>query len=74
MNLDKLVSVVSRLFFLGAFTLLALAVVEKIANASGYTILQVYRGGRLLDFAVDLLIFVIALQLMALREDRKNRP
>ena len=35
MNLDKLISGASRLFFLGAFLLLALAVFEKIANAGG---------------------------------------
>ena len=73
MNLEKLVSVVSRLFFFGAFALFGLAVIERIANAFGYTILQVYRGGRLLEIAVVLLIFVIAMQLRELRDELKRR-
>ncbi len=73
MNLEKLVSLVSRLFFLGAFVLLALALIERIANASGYTILQVYRGSRLLGGAVVLLVFVIAVQLREMKEELKRR-
>lgn len=75
MSLEKLISVASRLFFLGAFLLLGLALVEKIANTSGYTILQAYTGGRLLEYAVVLLIFVIAMQLREMREElRRKRP
>jgi hypothetical protein len=73
MSLEKLVSLVSRLFFLGAFVLLALALIERIANASGYTILQVYRGSRLLEGAVVLLVFVIAVQLREMKEELKKR-
>ena len=72
MNCDKLAAATSRLFFFGAFVLFALAVVEKIANFTGYTVLRVYRGGRLLDFSVVLLVFVIALQLRAMRESLKK--
>ena len=74
MSLEKLISMVSRLFFIGAFVLLGVALIERIANASGYTILQVYRGGRLLDVAVVLLIFVIAVQLREMKEELKKRP
>jgi hypothetical protein len=75
MSLEKLVSIASRLFFLGAFVLLGLAVLEKVANVFGYTILQIYRGGRLLEIAVVLLIFVIAMQIRELREELKRwRP
>jgi len=73
MSLEKLVSVVSRLFFAGAFLLLGVALIERIANATGYTILQVYRGGRLLDIAVVLLVFVIAVQLREMKEELKKR-
>lgn len=73
MSLEKLISMVSRLFFLGAFVLLGLALIEKLANVAGYTILQQYRGGRLLDFAVVLLIFVIAMQLRQMKEDLRGR-
>ena len=73
MSLEKLISMVSRFFFLGAFVLLGLALIEKLANVAGYTILQQYRGGRLLDFAVVLLIFVIAMQLRQMKEDLRGR-
>jgi len=75
MSLEKLVSLVSRLFFLGAFVALGLALIERIANASGYTILRVYGGGRLLEVAVVLLVFVIAIQLREMREElKRGRP
>ena len=75
MSFEKLLSATSRLFFFGAFALLAIAVLERIANATGYTILQLYnRGGHLLEFAVVLLIFVVAIQLRAMRDDLKRRP
>jgi len=73
MNLEKLMSVTSRLFFLAAFVVLALAVIERIANATGYTVVQLYGGGRLLEFAVILLVFVIAMQLRAIKEELKSR-
>jgi hypothetical protein len=74
MSLEKLVSLVSRLFFLVGFVLLGLALIERIANAFGYTILQVYSGSRLLDAAVVLLVFVIAVQLREMKEELKKRP
>ena len=72
MNLEKLVSMVSRLFFLGGFVLLGLALNERIANATGYTILQ-GKGARLLEFAVVLLLFVIAVQLREMKEELRKR-
>ena len=72
MSLEKLISLVSRLFFLGAFVLLGLALIERIANAAGYTILQVYRGSRLLEVAVVLLVFVIAAQLREMKVELKR--
>jgi hypothetical protein len=68
MSFDKLLAAASRLFYLSAFVLLALAVLEKIANWSGYTILKLYRGGRLLDFAGVLLLFVMAAQLKQIKD------
>jgi len=69
MSLEKLISMTSRLFFLGAFVLLGLALIEKVANAVGYTI----RGGHLLEFAAVLLVFVIAMQLREMKEELKSR-
>ena len=50
-----------------AFLLLALGLVERIANATGYTILRVRNWERLLDIAVALFVFVIAEQLREIR-------
>ncbi len=74
MSLEKLESVVSRLFFFGAFLLLVLALIERIANQFGYRILQVCRAVTVLDTAVVLLVFVIAIQLRAIREAVKRNP
>jgi hypothetical protein len=71
--MEKLVSMVSRIFFLGAFVLFVLALIEKIANAIGYTVLRLYRGGRVLEFAVVLLVFVIALQLKEIKDELQGQ-
>jgi preprotein translocase subunit SecY len=72
MSIEKLVSLVSRLFFLGAFFLFALALIERIANAYGYTVSQQWSGSRLLELAVVLLVFVIAAQLREVKEELKR--
>lgn len=64
----KIMTWLSRLFFAGAFVLLGLAILERVANLFGYTFSPVYQSGRLLEFAVALLVFVIAFQLHAIRE------
>jgi preprotein translocase subunit SecY len=74
MSLEKLESVVSRLFFFGAFVLLVLALIERIASQFGYTILRVSRAATMLEMAVVLLVFVIAIQLRAIREAVKRNP
>jgi hypothetical protein len=73
MNLEKLMSMASRLFFIGSFALLGIAVIERIANAAGYTIMRLYQGGRLLEFAVVLLVFVIAMQQREIKQELKSR-
>jgi hypothetical protein len=74
MNLHKLTSMTSRLFFLGAFVFFGLAVIERVANAIGYTILgQVTSTLHLLGDAVVLLVFVIAIQLREMKEQLKSR-
>ncbi len=72
MNLDKLSSVFSRVFFLVAILLLGLAVIEKIVNMSGYTIMRVYDPQRLLELAATMMVFVIALLLRQIREGVKT--
>jgi hypothetical protein len=73
MSLEKLISMTSRIFFLGAFLLLGLTLIEKVANATGYTILGVYGAGRLLETAAVLLLIVIAMQLREMKEELKSR-
>lgn len=70
--MDKLISLVSRLFFLGAFVLIALAVIERIVNTAGYTILREAHGAHLFDAAVALLVFVIAAQMREVKEAIKK--
>jgi hypothetical protein len=74
MSLEKLESVVSRLFFFGAFLLLLLALAERIVNHFGYTILPMVKAMTLLQTAVVLLVFVIAMELRAIRETLKRQP
>jgi hypothetical protein len=73
MNVDWLSSIVSRALFAGAFLLFALAVLERISYEFGYTILRgSFTGGRLLEIAALILIFVIALLLRQIREAVKD--
>lgn len=73
MSSEKLISMTSRVFFLGAFVFLGLALIEKIANATGYTIVRTLTVGRLLEAAAVLLLFVIAIQLREMKEELKSR-
>jgi len=68
MNIDKLSSLFSRIFFLVAIVLLGLALLEKIVNLAGYTIVRVYDASRLLEFAATMMIFVIGIVLRQIRE------
>ena len=69
MNLDGIVSIVCRIFFAGAFVLLALAIFERFSYIFGYTLLRgTFTGGRLLEISAVILIFVIALLLRQIRE------
>jgi hypothetical protein len=74
MSLEKLSSIVPRLFFLAASVLLVLAVLERLAVGFGYTILRgVYTPGRMLEFAGILLLFAMALLLRQIREELRGR-
>ncbi len=57
-------SAICRILFVVSFALAGLAVVEKLANLGGYTVLHDATGaGRLLEIAGIGLLFVIALLL-----------
>ena len=68
-DIDKLNSLVLRVFFFGAFLLLGVAVLEKLLNLVGQSVpgLNVLPS-TLLGWSVVLLVFVIALLLRRLRE------
>jgi hypothetical protein len=71
--MPKLSSVVNRALFALAFVLAALAVIEKLANTLGYTILRGFSPSRLLELAAVVLLFVIALLLREIRDGRSMR-
>jgi len=72
--MDKLNSLTCRVFFLAAFVLVAVALVDRFLNLFGYTILSGgYTSGRMLEFAATMLIVVIALLLRQIREGMSKR-
>jgi hypothetical protein len=67
--MGNLQSVVLRVFFVGAFALMALAVLERAANLFGYTVLrEMLLPSRLLELAATMMVFVIALVLRQIRD------
>lgn len=72
--MEKMFSVVSRVFFFVAFGLLGLALFEAVANVFNYTVLRgAYSKGRVVEFAAVLLVFVVTLLLRQIREALKHR-
>ena len=73
MENDKLMSMLSRLFFFGALAFLGLAVVQKGLGLVGQTI--PFLGAapiQMLSWTVPLLLFVIAILLREIREELKR--
>jgi hypothetical protein len=73
MMLDRIMSLVCRVFFVLAFGALVLGIVEKIANLAGYTLTRGYQPPRLLEIAVSLAVLVIVLLLRQIREELRGR-
>jgi hypothetical protein len=69
--MEKLNSLICRVFFVVAFILLAVAVLERLMNVVGYSFMlgSDYQAGRLLEFAVILLVFVITVLLRQIRDE-----
>ena len=62
--MSELTSLISRVLFVASLLLATVAVLEKVANLFGYTmILATYEPWRLLEFAAIALLYVFALQL-----------
>jgi hypothetical protein len=75
--MSELTSLISRVLFVASFLLATVAVLEKVANLFGYTmILAMYEPWRLLEFAAIALLFVVALQLREIHHAlvAKGRP
>ncbi len=70
--MEKLSSIVSRILFIGAFVLVGLAALEKLANIFGFKLLWVYTPWHILEFSVIALLFVIALQLREIKSSSKK--
>ncbi len=69
---EKMTSLFCRAFFFVAFALLALSVVEAFSRRMGYTILRhSFEPARLLEYAVILLVFVVAMLLRQIRDGAK---
>ena len=73
MSYDKLNSIVCRVCFGVAFVFVAIAVLEKVVNLAGYTVLRgSYPPGRMFEFAGILSILVVVLLLRQIREQLKR--
>jgi hypothetical protein len=73
MQINKISSIIARVFFAGALLLLILAVWERLANAMGYTVVREhFTASRLIELAVIFVIFIIALLLRQIREELKH--
>ena len=68
--MNKFVGVANRTLFVAAFFLAALAVLEKLVNFFGFTIVLLgnYTPSRMLELAALALLFVIALQLREIKK------
>jgi uncharacterized metal-binding protein len=74
MGSDKLMSTISRVLFLASFVLLAIAILERLVNFFGYTVLGTsYTPGRMLEFSAIMLLFVIAILIRQTREELRRR-
>ncbi len=65
--MSTLNSFVCRILFIVAFALAALAILEKLLNFAGYTLIRAFLPGRLLELSAIVLLFVIALLLREVR-------
>ncbi|MDH4155763.1 MAG: hypothetical protein OEW00_00605 [candidate division Zixibacteria bacterium] len=70
---DKLTSILSRFFFIVAFLLLLIAVVDWFLRLFGWTFSWLpYQPGRLFEFAAMLMICVVVLLLRQIRESLRH--
>jgi len=74
MDIHNIISNVSRVLFVLAIAILAVAFVEIAVNIFGYTITRgLYTAGRLLEMSAPLLIFVITILVRQIRDTMRAR-
>ena len=74
MGTDLCTSLLSRVLFFASFLLLGIAVLERLVNFFGFTVLGTsYTPGRMLEFAGIMLLFVIAILLRQTREELRRK-
>ena len=67
--MNNMLNSITRFAFILAVLAAALAILERVAYAMGYTLLRgTISGGRLLEISATLAIFVIALLLREIRD------
>lgn len=72
--MENLSSLASRAIFALAFFVVALAILERVAYVFGYTLLRgAMTGGRLLEIAGILMVFVVALLLRQIRDQLRSQ-
>jgi hypothetical protein len=72
--MENLSSLLSRAVFALAFFVVGVAILERVAFVFGYTILRgAFTGGRLLEIAGILMIFVIAILLRQIRDQLRSQ-
>jgi hypothetical protein len=63
-----------RPFFIAAFVILVVAIVERVAGIRDLSVTaDIYSPGRLLEIAAMLMIFVIAMLLRQVRDELRKR-
>jgi hypothetical protein len=75
MSYNNAMTVLYRVFTFGALALIALAVLESVANTFGYSLVrESYRPGRLIEFAAMSAVLASALLLRQIREELRKKP
>jgi hypothetical protein len=70
---ESMISLIYRAFFFVSFVFLGLSIVEVVARRMGYTILRhTFEPARLLEYAVILLVFVVAMLLRQIRDGTRT--
>ena len=65
--MKQLTHTVCWILFIASFLLAGIAVFEKLANFSGFTLLRGFNPWRILELSAVTLLFVIALQLREIK-------